>query len=94
MILNSSRDDFKSIGFKEVPHYTVGGNLLYDLGRGRELSIACLGTCNEMLFLSQVDDKNDKEITDMIVLKNYDYDGFIKIEDVKAIITAITGRTF
>jgi hypothetical protein len=92
VIGSASRDDFKTIGFKEMPHYTVMNSLLYDLGRGRYLTIGCLGTPNEMLFIGQIDNDDNKKVTDVIVLKNYDYDGYTKIEDVKTIITAITGR--
>ena len=94
VIGSASRDDFKTIGFKEMPHYTVMNSLLYDLGRGRYLTIGCLGTPNEMLFIGQIDNDDNKKVTDVIVLKNYDYDGYTKIEDVKTIITAITGRVF
>ena len=94
VIGSASRDDFKTIGFKEMPHYTVMNSLLYDLGRGRYLTIGCLGTPNEMLFIGQIDNDDNKKVTDVIVLKNYDYDGYTNIEDVKTIITAITGRVF
>lgn len=94
VIASASRDDFKTIGFKEMTHYTVMNSLLYDLGRGRYLRIGCLGTPNEMLFIAQIDNDDNKKVTDVIVLKNYDYDGYTKIADVKTIITLITGRVF
>lgn len=82
------------IGFQELPHFTITNNLIYDLGRNRHLSFGSIETPNEMLFICETEEHNPQKIEGLIVLKNYDYDGQTKIEDVKIIITAITGRVF
>lgn len=68
-----------------MDHYTVTGAIVYDLGRGRQLSLGCAGTPNEMLFLTQLNDSGDG-ITDCIVIHNYDYDGILTINKMKLII--------
>lgn len=74
------------LGFKEIPHFTVTNSLDYDLGRERRLSFGCIGTPNEMLWLCQQDHDDYKKTTDLICLHNYDYDGYITIEQIKLII--------
>lgn len=83
------REELLAIGFKELPHQTVGGMLIYELGRHRHLTISCVGTPNEMLFISESDINDYRKITDSICLKNFDYDGFMKIEDVKALVNLL-----
>lgn len=83
------REQVIELGFKEVANFTVCGNLIYDLGRGRQLSLSCLGTPNEMLFMCCIE--KDSAITDIVTLRNYDYDGALTIEDLKMIIKAIEG---
>ena len=91
-----TRQELLDIGFNELPHFTVMNSIVYDLGRKRFLSVSGLGTPNEMIFIQQVDykDVQEKNITDLIVFKNYDYDGCTNIETLKLIITAFTGRIF
>ena len=84
-----TNDDLILIGFKEIPHFTVSNSVTYSLGRHRQLSAACVGTPNEMLFITLTDDKYEYKITDLICLHNYDYDGYLTIEKVKNIINAI-----
>lgn len=86
-----TKQDLINIGFKEIPHFTIGNNLIFNLGRKRQLSIANVGTPNEMVFINQIADENDKAITDLIVLHNYDYDDYITEEKIKAFIFGITG---
>jgi len=89
-----NRDSLKDIGFEEIPHFTIMNSLLYDLGRSRTLSIGSLGTPNEMIFITQSDYDDMRKIEDIITIKNYDYDGYSTLDDVKLIITSITGRIF
>lgn len=79
----SKRDELLKLGFKEMPHFTVANSLIYDIGRKRHLSFGCVDTPNEMIFLCQMDEDNDKKISDLICLHNYDHDGYISIDDVK-----------
>jgi hypothetical protein len=41
------------LGFKKLPHITVGDILIYQLGRHRHLSIGSYGTPNEMLVICE-----------------------------------------
>jgi hypothetical protein len=89
-----SREELLKLGFKEMPHFTIGQNLIFDLGRRRSLSISSLGTPNEMLFITELQEDCDKTITDLICLHNYDYDGFLNLRKLKNLITGITGIVF
>ena len=82
------------LGFKEIPQFTITKSLIYDLGRNRHLSFGSIETPNEMLFICETEEQNPQKIEEIIILKNYDYDGYTTIEDIKKIITAITGRIF
>ncbi len=78
-----SRDELIAIGFKPIPHFTVTDTLTYDLGRNRYLAFRNVGTPNEVLFIGQVNEESSNDITDLICLRNYDYDGYTTIEEVK-----------
>lgn len=84
------QEDLLAIGFEKIPTFTVGNVLFYKLSRRRILQIGDLGNCNEMLFICQLDDDDDKKISDIITLHNYDYDGFITIEKIKTLISLLT----
>ena len=94
VIGSAFRSDLIEIGFKEIPHFTITSSLIYDLGRNRQLSFGDIGTPNEMLYICEIDRDDPKKITDLICLKNYDYNGYTNIEQIKSIITVITGRVF
>lgn len=85
-----SKKDCLEIGFKEMPHYTVGDSLTYDLGRNRQLSISCVGTPNETLWITQSDRKDYRKIDDLVCLHNWDYDKYITIDKLKQIISGIS----
>ncbi len=85
-----TNEDLLEIGFKKIPHFTVMNSLVYDLGRNRFLSIGCVGTPNEMLFIEEIDDEDPRKITDLICIHNYDYDGYITIEKIKELIKLIS----
>lgn len=72
-----------SLGFKQIKHLFLEIFTL-EIGRNRELSLHCLGTGNEMLFISEI--SNEKEITDTVVLHNFDYDGFLTEEKLLLLI--------
>ena len=80
-----TREELINIGFEPIPHYTVTNSLTYHLGRNNYLSIGNVGYPNEMLCIYSLDYNDDKKITDIVILHNYDYDGYItmsKIEDI------------
>lgn len=81
-----TRDQAKELGFQELKHYTVMANLIFNLGRDRHLSFGCIGTPNEMLFLAETDHEKPLNVTNSIVLSNYDYDGYLTIEKLKSLI--------
>ena len=88
------RSALLEIGFKEIKHFTITNSLIYDLGHNRQLSFGSIETPNEMLYICEIDRDNSKKITDLICLKNYDYDKYTTIEQIKSIITSITSRVF
>lgn len=63
-----------------------------ELGRRRFLSAGCVGTPNEYMWIYEVDRDDDKKITDLVCLHNWDYDGFLTIDKVKSIIEAIADK--
>lgn len=90
---NLTRDEVKAMGFYELPHFTIGASLLYELGRNRHLSISSLGTPNEVVFMDEVDRDDDKEITNLIVIRNYDYDGPLTREILEMLLKVLTLKT-
>lgn len=82
--------ELKNIGFKELPHFNVMNSLNYDLGRNRFISIGCLSTPNEIVFIGEIDEDNPKKINELIVLRNFDYDGYTTLEQIKTLIETIT----
>lgn len=84
-----SVDDCLNIGFEKLPHFTVADNLIYKLGRNRHLSIGCLGTPNETLFICESDPSDYRKITDVICLHNFDYDGYLTKSKLETLITCL-----
>lgn len=85
-----SKGDLESIGFKALKHFTVGEQSKIQLSRGRFLSAMCVGQGNESIWLGHKD--NDGEITDLVCVHNRDYDGFITLEKLKALIDWFGGE--
>ena len=94
MELKMTNEDLIAIGFEHNKHFTINNSVIYDLGRNRHLSAGCVGTPNEMIWLCYMIDRNNEFIDDLVCVHNYDYDGFITVEKVKLLITALTGRVF
>ena len=78
--------DLISLGFEEISHFTIGRVSIYKLGLDIHLSVGSVGTPNEMMFICETDEKNEKEITDLICLHNYDYNGFLTKEKLESLI--------
>lgn len=85
------QEDYIRLGFTPLPHYTVAGNLIYNLGRNRQLSAGCVGTPNEMVFLCQMDDKDPMITTDLVCVHNWDYDKEMTEEKLTMLIKALSG---
>ena len=82
-----TNQDLVNLGFKELPHFTIGNIVNYDLGRERMLSASDVGNPNEMLYIMQTD---GKQIEDAVCIHNYDYDGPLTAEKVTGLISLIT----
>lgn len=77
---------------KSIPHFTVGGNLLIDIGRSRHMSIACVGTPNEVIFLSCCNIDDDRKIEDAVCVHNFDYDGYMPIHRLQNLFSDLTQK--
>lgn len=75
-------------GFAPLPHFTVLNTMQKDIGRKRFLSFGCVGSGNEMLFLTE---EEAPEVKAVIVLRNYDYDGPTYLHQLQNIHSSITG---
>ena len=84
-----NKNDLVKLGFEPIKTFTVMNSYAYALGRHRHLSVSNVGTPNEMMFISETSDQDEKVITDLIAIHNYDYDGYLKAEKVAALIDAI-----
>lgn len=73
------------IGFKELPHQTVMGSIVFELPRRRVLSLGCLGAGNEIMFICEKSNVGD-HYTDLVCLHNRDYDGELTLDRLKFIV--------
>lgn len=85
-----TREQLEAIGFKERGTSPLFTSMVFDIGRHRCLSIAFAGTPNEMLFIQNLNDAEDK-IKDQVVIHNYDYDGWLTIEKVQSMVQLLKG---
>lgn len=77
-----TKQDLLRLGFTEPPHRTIGDIVSYDLDNDRAVSISDIGTPNEYVAITQSNPDNPYEITDVVRLHNYDYDGYLTEERV------------
>lgn len=82
-----NREQVLELGFYEMPHFTIGNSLIFHLGRRRFLSLSCLATPNEMLFMYEVNQDNTKKIDDSVILSNFDYDGYLTLEELTLLLS-------
>lgn len=80
------------LGFRRSPHLTIGNYLTKDIRQNRHISIGCINTPNEMIWLCEKSMTNDNEITDLICLRNYDYDGYTPVHVLQNIYHSIKGE--
>ena len=81
--------DLVKIGFKALPHLAITNSHRYDLGRNRHISVNDVGTASEMMWICETDEKDENEITDLVCIHNYDYDGVLNIGKVIALVNLI-----
>ena len=74
-------------GFNQLPHFTVNNGYRIDIGRHRVLTVSCVGTPNEMIFLTE---EQPPIVKDIICLRNYDYDGKTYLHDLQNLYYALT----
>lgn len=80
------------LGFKKEPYAIITNSYYLNVGRNRVMSVACVGTPNEMVFLSDVDNsENPTKVLNVIVLKNWDYDKATYVHHLQNLHYAITG---
>lgn len=84
-----SNEDLITLGFHKLPHFTVGNSLHYQLGRGRYLSVMCIGQGNESMWICSEEEQG--LVSDLVCLHNRDYDGFITVEKIKTLIEWFRG---
>lgn len=76
-------------GFEIIENLITGRQYQISIDRDRYISISGLGTCNEFVFLS---DERDQNINDVIVLKNFDYDGKTYFHQLQNLYSILTGK--
>jgi len=77
-----SPDILEKAGFYQLPHFTVQNSWIISIGRDRFITVACVGTPNEMVFLTE---EVPPEVKAVIVIRNYDYDGKTYLHDIQNI---------
>lgn len=86
----------ENAGFQYLPHFTVTKSMYFDLGRNRYLSIGCVGSPNEILWLTYHDDmmehSNVRVIEDLICLSNFDYDNKLYLHKLQNIVTTFNKK--
>ncbi len=87
-----SSDILLKCGFEKMPHFTIGDIMIKDIGRNRHLSIGSVGTPNEMLFLCEQDKDNPENTKSVIVIHNFDYDGYLYLHKLQNLIYSLTGK--
>lgn len=75
-------------GFRQLPHFTIQDSWFKELGRDRFISVACVGSGNEMVFITE---EVPPKVKSVIVARNYDYDGKTYLHQLQNIHYAITG---
>ena len=75
-------------GFKQLPHFTIQNLYNISIGRDRVISVACVGTPNEMVFINE---EKPPEVKNIIVARNYDYDGKTFVHQLQNLYFALTG---
>lgn len=77
------------LGFKPIPHFTIGNTHTLDIGRCRQLSLSSIGSGNEIMFINEHDNNDYRIVTDLVCIHNFDYDGFLSKEKLCTIIKAL-----
>jgi len=84
-----NKNSLIAFGFYELPHMTVTNALLFDLPNNKKISVGCIGTPNEMVWICEHDKGDKRKITDMICFRNFDYHGYTKESDLFNLISLL-----
>jgi hypothetical protein len=76
-------------GFEPIANLVTGTQYQISIGRDRFISISGLGTGNEFVFLS---DERGGKVNDVIVARNYDYDGTTYVHHIQNLFHSLTGE--
>lgn len=76
-------------GFEVIEHLVTGPNYQIPIGRDRFISVSGLGGGNEFVFLS---DERGGSVNDVVVLRNFDYDGRTYVHHMQNLFHALTGK--
>ena len=79
-----NKEQVLELGFEELPHLNLLNTLILDIGRNRKLSLGGIGTPNEILSIYEV---YDGFIGDLVVLSNYDYNGYLTLEKLTVLLS-------
>lgn len=77
------------MGFEGHDHFTIMNDKFLKLSRNRYISIGCVGTPNEMIFLQEIE---EGKVNDLICLRNFDYDGRMHVHTLQNLIYSISGE--
>ena len=80
----------ENLGFQKVPSAIITRAMEYPIGRDRYISVQCVGTPNEMVLLTEVDPSS--KVENLIVLRNYDYDGKTYVHQIQNLITILNWK--
>lgn len=75
--------------FKHNPIVKVATVFNMDLGRGRELTVSCVGTPNLAIFITN---KENGKTTDIVTIWNYDYDKELYLHTFQNLIHSLTNE--
>ncbi len=84
-----TEEQLEALGFKKQTNFTIMPKWDYDLGRERFLSICSPGFPNEILYICSTEPDGDDVRYNIIVLSNYDYDGYISFDRLESLIKII-----
>lgn len=77
------------MGFVLIKTAIITRTMQISLGRDRYLSVACAGTPNEAVYISE---EEAPVVKDIICLRNYDYDGKTYVHDIQNLYQDITKK--
>ena len=78
-------------GWEELPFKNIGNSITKHIKRNIYAGVSSLGTPNEIITVFEINRTNPKIIDDLIIVHNYDYDGYLTLERIEALVFGLTG---